>query len=259
MHQPFTGFKKILIMKKYFLLLLLVSGLGFSQGISEYKFVIVPSKFDAQNKAGQYGLNNLTKLFLEKNGYTPFFDTDILPPEVSGESCNKIYLDVVDDNSMMTTKLKVIIKDCRNAVLFTSEYGKSNDKDNNVAYNQALRAAFKSFDKPEYKYNPSAAKSQPGIAKPVVSNETKPKDQEVISVKPISIGNVLNAQEIVNGYQLVDNTPKIILRIYHTSQPEIFLAESDSNKGIVMKKDGQWVFEYYQGEKFFSRQFMIKF
>jgi hypothetical protein len=245
-------------MRKYFLLLLLVSGLGFSQAISEYKYVIVPSKFDAQKTTGQFGLNNLTKLFLEKNGYTPFFDTDILPPEVAGESCNKIYLDVVADNSMMSTKLKVIIKDCRNAVLFNSEYGKSNEKDNYVAYNQALRAAFKSFDKPEYRYNASPVKSQPVGARPA-ANDPKPKEREVILVTPISASNVLNAQEIANGYQLVDNTPRIILRIYHTSQPEIFLAESDTNKGVVMKKDGQWVFEYYQGEKFFSRQFTIKF
>jgi hypothetical protein len=246
-------------MRKYFLMLLLVSGLGFSQAINEYKYVIVPSKFGAQKKAGQFGLNNLTKLFLEKNGFTPFFDTDILPPEVSGESCNKIYLDVVEENTMRTTKLKVVIKDCRNAVLFNSEYGQSMEKDNNVAYNQALRAAFRSFDKPEYRYNPSSVQTPIVETKSSTVNDSKPKEKEVISVRPISGSNILNAQEIANGYQLVDNTPKIIMRIYHTSQPDIFLAESDTNKGIVMKKDGQWVFEYYQGEKLFSRSFTIKF
>src|SRR5690606_10007304 len=129
---------------------------GFSQSISQYKYIIVPSKLDAQKKAGQFGLNNLTKMFLEKNGYTVYYDTDILPLDVSGESCNKAYLNVFEDNSFRKTKLRVEIKDCRNAVLFVSDYGESTEKDNHVAYNFALRSAFKSFDKPEFRFDPTA-------------------------------------------------------------------------------------------------------
>ena len=115
---------------KKFLFLLMVSTIGFAQPMSQYKYVILPSRFSAQKSAGQFGLNNLAKMFLEKNGYTVFFDTDILPSDVSNESCNKVYGDVLSDSNFRTTKLRFEVKDCRNVVLFTSAYGQSNEKDN---------------------------------------------------------------------------------------------------------------------------------
>jgi hypothetical protein len=77
-------------MKKLLIVFLLDGGFAFSKPISQYQYDIVPAKFDAQRKPGQFGLNNLTKLFLEKNGYKVFYDTDIFKTEVSGERCNKI-------------------------------------------------------------------------------------------------------------------------------------------------------------------------
>jgi hypothetical protein len=247
-------------MRKSVLLFLLICVSGFSQSINQYKYVIVPSKFSAQNSAGQFGLNNLTKMFMEKNGYTAFYDSDILPLEVSGESCNKIRLDVFEDNTMRTTRLKVEIKDCRNAVLFTSEYGESREKDNNVAYNQALRAAFRSFDKPEYRYNPSAEKAAP--VKPVEAVAPAQQAQNPKAVETLAINrtdNFLSAQPIENGYQLIDTTPKIVLKMYKTSQPEVYIGESETSKGVVLKKDGQWVFEYYQQKLLVVKPLNIKF
>lgn len=244
-------------MKKYFVLFLFFSIVGFSQSLSQYKYVIVPAKFDAQKKAGQFGLNNLTKLFLEKNGYTVFYDTDILPLEVSGENCNKAYINVFDDNSIRTTRLRVEIKDCRNAVLFVSGYGESSDKDNRVAYNLALRSAFRSFDTPEYRYNPDTPVSQSkpietAAPKPVEAAMPKP-EKAAEAVAPAvqktelaAHADRLNAQPIANGYQLVDHTPKIVLKIYVTSDPDVFIGENDDVKGVVLKKGGQWFFEYYQ-------------
>lgn len=259
-------------MKKFLLLFLFLSVAGFSQSLSQYKYVIVPSKFDAQKKAGQFGLNNLTKLFLEKNGYTVYYDTDILPLEVSGENCNKAYINVFDANSIRTTKLRVEIKDCRNAVLFVSNYGESSDKDNNVAYNIALRSAFKSFDTPEYRYTRGAAElsvANPNAtapeSKPVEAVTPKPKTVEAVApvvqkTESVTINaDMLNAQPIANGYQLVDNTPKIVLKIYMTSNPDVFIGENEESKGVVLKKGGQWFFEYYQQKTLVVKPLNIKF
>lgn len=256
---------------KKMLFLLLVTFAGFAQPIGQYKYVIVPSKFDAQKKPGQFGLNHLTKLFLEKNGYTVFYDTDILPLEVTGESCNKIYANVYGDNTIRKTRLRVEIKDCRNAVLFVSDYGESAEKDNNVAYNQALRAAFKSFDKPEYRHargaaeqsvaNPSAITVKPAVVEAVAPV----KATEAISKTPIEdaallkVEGILNAQPIANGFQLVDTTPKIVLKMFATSQPEIFIGERSGKNGIVFKKQGQWVFEYYENKLLITEPLSIKF
>jgi len=243
-------------MKNLFMLLLIVATTGFSQPISHYKYVIVPAKFSAQKKPGQFGLNNLTKMFFEKNGYTVYYDTDILPAEVSGDGCNKVYANVIDDNTIRKTRLRVEVKDCRNAVLFVSEYGESAEKDNQVAFNQALRAAFRSFDKPEYRHDPAktvAPKVIEAVAPAVQPVEVAPQSTEATDA------NVLTAQKIVNGYQLIDMTPKIVLRIFATSQPNIFIAEGEGRSGIVIKKGEQWFFDYYDNKQLVTEPLNIKF
>ncbi len=244
-------------MKKLFMLALLVSIAGFSQPMSHYKYVIVPAKFSAQKKPGQFGLNNLTKLFLEKNGYTVFYDNDILPMEVSGDGCNKIFADVIDDNTLRKTRLRVEIKDCRNAVLFVSEYGESAEKDNYVAFNQALRAAFKSFDKPEYRHDSNVAVAPKTVE--MVAPARQITQGAPVAADAAAESDVLNAQKIANGYQLVDTTPKIVLKLFVTSQPDIFIAEGEGRSGVVVKKSGQWVFEYYDNKQLVSRLLNIKF
>jgi hypothetical protein len=249
-------------MKNLFFLLLLLGGAAFSQPMSHYKYVIVPAKFDAQKKPGQFGLNNLTKLFLEKNGYTVFFDNDILPANVSNESCNKIYVNVFDDNTIRKTRLRVEIKDCRNAVLFVSQYGESIEKDNNVAFNQALRAAFKSFEKPEYRHDPNHLATQVKVVEAVApltqSSETLPASTQVNS-KANTETNILSAQKTANGYQLVNMTPQIVLRLFVTSQADIFIAEGEGRSGIVIRKAGQWFFEYYANNQLVVAPLNIKF
>jgi hypothetical protein len=243
--------------------LLLISVVSFAQPISQYKYVIVPSKFDAQKKPGQFGLNNLTKLFLEKNGYTVFYDTDILPIEVTGESCNKIYTNVYSDNTLRKTRLRVEVKDCRNAVLFVSEYGESAEKDNHVAYNQALRSAFKSFDKPEYRHNPAMVPTTSATVVEAVAPVKTPDGPKSIETNTLetteTASDILNAQPTATGYQLVDTTPKVVLRLYKTSNSDVFIAESDAAKGVVLKKTGTWIFEYYSGKTRLEKPLNIKF
>ena len=70
---------------------------------------------------------------------------------------------------------------------------------------------------------------------------------------------VLYAQQIPNGYQLVDSTPKIRLKIYSTSVPEVYIGANDKGNGIVYKRGSQWYFEYYVSEKLEVEEFAIKF
>ena len=71
--------------------------------------------------------------------------------------------------------------------------------------------------------------------------------------------NVLYAQKILNGYQLVDSTPKIRLKIYNTSLPELFIAVYEKGSGIVYKRQNQWYFEYYVSEELQKEEITIKF
>ena len=67
------------------------------------------------------------------------------------------------------------------------------------------------------------------------------------------------AQEIQNGFQLVDSTPKIRLKIYTTSVPDVYLASNEKGNGLVYQKSGVWFFERYEDGKLKTDVLNIKF
>ena len=73
----------------------------------------------------------------------------------------------------------------------------------------------------------------------------------------MSKSGVLYAQLIANGYQLVDNSLKVIYKLTKTTQPNYFLIQGGN--GFVYKKDGQWIAEYYEGETLKQEVLNIKF
>ena len=245
-------------MKKYIILLVvLASSLGFSQTINDYKYAIVPSKFSFLKEKNQYRLNLLTKLLMEKYGFVTFFDTDILPSEVAENNCNKVFVDVQSNGNMFVTKLSVVLKDCKNIVLFTSLEGKSQEKDYLISYNQALREAFNSFEKLGYKYN---GNSNGNVNSNVNAKEISNMNDINLNDDKIKINDlVLFAQPIENGFQLIDSTPKVIMKIYKTSSPICFIANKNNIQGVLISKDNQWFFEYFNNSKLVSEKVEVKF
>ncbi len=229
--------------KSILLLLLLISGISVSQSLNNYKFAIVESKFKFQKSTNQYNLNTLTKLYFQKIGMQSFLDSDILPTEVANENCNKIYVSAEENNNMFTTKIKIIIKDCQNKILFISDEGMSREKSYETAYNQAFRTALSSVERLKYTYDEKkhevvTDKSVEEIGVPV-STTTK-----------IGKPRFLKAKPIVGGFQLFDEN-QIVFEIYSTSKKDIYLA-FDKNKnrnGILVKEDNRWLFEYFENQK----------
>lgn len=84
-------------------------------------------------------------------------------------------------------------------------------------------------------------------------------DQEKGSDLSSIVGATLYAQELPNGYQLVDSTPKIRMKIEKTSMPDFYLAEAGDTKGVVFQKNGTWFFEYYSGDRLITQELEIKF
>lgn len=254
-------------MKNHFLIMLLVSFFGFSQvskpleSVNDYKYVIVPSKFSFLNDKDQFQLNTHAKMFMEKYGFVAYFDSDILPDAIANDQCHKLFLDVVESNSIFLRKLTVVLKDCRNNILYTSQTGQSKEKDLKVSYQQALRQAFNSFNALQYVYNgKSDQKAITAKKETVVLKENFDQVTNVTPVKTTSEAAVeLNAQAIANGFQLVDHTPKIVLKIQKTSNPDIYIATNDTQKGVLIKYNGQWFFEYYENNQLVSTPMAIKF
>jgi hypothetical protein len=231
--------------KVLFILLFLATSISYSQSLNNYKYAIVSSKFDFLKEKDQYRLNTLTKLLMEKYGFIAYFDNDILPSEVAESDCKKVFVEVKSNGNLFVTKLTVVLKDCKNAEVFTSVEGKSREKELKVAYNQALREAFSSFDKLEYKYSGNDNRISN------VNNDVKvPIANQKLFAKPLG----------KNLFQLLTNDtdiPNLVLTIAKTNNPSIFIVEEAMRSGVVYKNNNEWIFDYYENEKFVSEKLNI--
>jgi hypothetical protein len=257
-------------MKRYILVLFLFLYIsGYSQKtINNYKYVIVPERFNFLKQNDQYSVNSLTKALLENKGFTVYFDNTELPAEVANNKCQALMADVLEKSGMFTTSLTLLLKDCQGNTIFKSKEGKSREKEFGVAYSMALRDAFTSLDQISYTYTVAAnepvppTKTTPAVSvapiqsTAIVATTLPVKSTEAITNEPLG---TLYAQAIANGYQLIDTTPKIVLTLLKTSVENYFIASNASASGIVLKKDENWVFEYYKDGKLVSQKLQVKF
>ncbi|MFV8360108.1 hypothetical protein [Flavobacterium sp. LS1P3] len=252
--------------KQFLLLLLLVVSYSYSQSVNDYKAVIVPLKYDFLKGENQFRLNTLTKFNLNKAGLVSFYASETIPAEYN-DRCSLLYVDVVKENGFLTTKLFITLKDCYGKIIFQSITGKSKEKEYQVAYTESLNEAFKSVYDLQYKYNGSAttkvqSSMQTKIVKPmsspivVVANVVS---EPVVVNTVVGDSNLLYAQPTATGFQLIDSTPKVILKLFKTSQPNFFIAMKDTVQGSLILKDNQWYFEYYQNDKLISEKVAVKF
>lgn len=242
-------------MKKTLLIFaFLFSGLGFAQSINDYKYIIVPEKFDWLKESNEYNLNAVTKMIFEKYGWQVFYPNQKLPDELALDRCKALYADVLNESGLLSTGLAIALKDCTGKTVFTSVEGKSKQKSYQKAYYEALREASQSVAQLNYKYSGKNA----GTTVPVSAAAAIPAAQQATPVITNN-ENQLFAQPIANGYQLVDNTPKVVLKIYKTSQQDSYTAVSEAKNGVVFKRGNDWIFEYYQNDKLISEKLNIKF
>lgn len=248
-------------MKKSFLfLLILFVSYSYAQSVNDYKAVIVPLKYDFLNGENQYRLSTLTKFNLNKAGFVAFYNKETFPLEYSNR-CDLLYIDVVKESGFLTTKLFITMKDCNEKIIFQSTVGKSKEKDYKIAYNEALNEAFQSVYDLQYKYSGAVSKTEPIVVQtqsaPVVLE--KAIDAEAKVNVESKDANLLYAQATPTGFQLIDSTPKVVMKLFKTSQTNSFIAIKDTVQGSLILKDNQWYFEYYQNDKLISEKVAVKF
>ena len=268
--------------------------------LNNYKYVIVPKKFDFLKEADQYQLNSLTKFLLDKENFTTFFDDESFPEDLVKDRCLALEAKVIDDSGLFKTKLTVQLEDCRKNILFTSRQGDSKEKEYQKAYYEALREAFQTFQTINYTYNPQQKDIQDNvkpekqpvlqelpIEKPVntdpiskvipepkvelerpVSPEPPQKEKpEVMEViKPVEtrsvekesvLSDILYAQIIPNGYQLVDSSPKVVYTIYYSGKKDVFIVKGKD--ALIYKLNDTWVYAENKGDKLDVNSIKIKF
>lgn len=240
------------------LMLLFISSFGFSQSINDYKAVVIPLKYDFMKSDNQYRLATLTKFNLNKAGFEAFYANEAVSENYN--RCDLLYIDVVKENGFLVTKLYVTFKDCYGKIVFTSDIGRSKTKEYDLAYSEALNQAFLSVKALNYKYNGKVSTTQNTTSQAVAVAPAVASNNAVVNtVVNSNDPNLLYAQPTETGYQLIDKTPKVVMKLMKTSRPDSFIAIKGDIQGSLNAKDNEWYFEYYKNDKLVSEKVVVKF
>ncbi len=245
--------------KQLFIFFLLFNLVVFSQeSLNDYKYVSVPEKFDFLKSNDQYQLNSLTVYLLKKQGFTLLDKSDNYPMDLAQNNCLKLNANVVKLKAFMFSKLQLVLSNCKNTVVFSSEIGKSKLKEYKKAYHEALREAF-ALSVFNYAYNGSNAsavmpKPPITIVKPIPEIVTevvvkKKELQEVVEPVPTvekAVGLLI--QQTNSGYDFIDGVSKTIKYSVHATLFEnVYII--DGQDGIIYKRGQNWVREYVENGK----------
>jgi beta-phosphoglucomutase-like phosphatase (HAD superfamily) len=265
--------------KAFFILSFLILAYfnAFSQSnINDYKYVIVPNQYDFLKENDRYQINSLTKFLFNKYGYQAYMQDEEFPEDLHNNRCLGLTVDVINDSGFFKTKLRIELKDCDGIVVQSSKFGESREKEYAKAYNLALRDAFSTFQNMDYSYLPNetilskakqqsttavaSAKEQEEIAR--LKGEIKALKEEKVEIVEDTLPGVeskkveellattldtkelkselLYAQPIDNGFQIVDTSPKKVMVLKNSGVKDVFTVEG--KKAIVYKKGDNWMY-----------------
>ena len=213
--------------------------LSFTSFAQENKVIIISNKYEFQKVKNTYNINNMLKAILVSNNYQVFFDDEVLPVEIAQNRCNALTGVLLDNSNLFLTKLKFQIRDCKNNLLFETAEVKTREKDIQNAYIETIKLL-----SPELKkYEATVIQEKEVVATPsVVASSSKSKYQFI---------------EIANGFAIMDATPKVILQIYKTTNPKVFIADKFGVKGVFTKIENKGIFEYYLNDKLVVEEYLF--
>jgi len=251
----------------------------FGQDLNSYKYVIVPSTFEFLKEPNQYQINELTKFLFEKYGFEAYIEDEELPVELSQNRCKALMANVKNDSGLFSTKLVLVLKDCKNNQVFISEEGTSREKEYKTAYQESLRNAFESISAIDYKYKEEVSagpspKSGNVVQQVVPEAKAKPIEKEVmpaeveVSMIPVSKdqiiensknGNTLNflyeakafyLERSDNGYKFFQKgMTEPFAQLIASKTSENFIYASITTQGIAtFDEDGNLVVEILNRE-----------
>ena len=189
-------------------------------------------------------------------------------------------------DQFLKTKLQIELKNCDGVLVSLSKEGETREKEYSKAYNLALRDAFETYQSFNYKYKPSdknlakestsvvntnneaeierlqeelkLLKEEKNIVEVVISEEKSKKVEPIIQEVKVKEDNLsLYAQATNNGFQVVDNTPKVVMILLKTSKENTFIVKGEN--AIVYEEDGFWYISKNDGVKVSVERLDIKF
>jgi hypothetical protein len=266
------------------LLVIVLFALQGQAQLNSYKYIIVPRKFEGFKKENQFRTSTQIKHLFSQYGFSTLYE-DQYPPDLAEEPCLGLRVLLLDNSSLLATRVRLGLRDCNGAVVYESVEGKSKSKDYELAYREAIDEAFLSIPELGYSYTPAEAASKPAQDReavvaasvpppaeplaPAVEGQEQPSGElqgapagavAAVGVEGTSGEELWYAQPVENGYQLVDSTPRVRMKLLKTAQEDTFIATvGDAPMGMVYKKDGQWWHEFFKDGKTEVRPLKIKF
>lgn len=156
----------------FFLFLFCFSGYAQNE-LNPYKYIIVPKQYDFLKKENQYRVNSMTKYLFEQDGFTTLYQGDEYPADLNANPCLAATAIVLNESSAFTTKLVLMLKDCRDKEIFRTVEGKSKIKEFDKTYIDALKKSFVSIQNLDYTFEESLVIN--AGAKAMMANE-QPKE-----------------------------------------------------------------------------------
>lgn len=275
-----------------FVMLFFAFNLGLNAQLNNYKYIIVPKKFEAFKRENQHLTSTLIKYLFVQKGFNTVYEGDY-PEDLTKNACLGLKVDLIDDSSFFKTKAGLVLQDCELKTVFSTLQGTSKVKDYQEAYEEAIREAFSSFEMVDYAYAPKEVekskdtlvmnfkndvKSLDGSPKENVVQQTATVEvQSYESKKPVEStvrkaekemtagtsssydANLLYALKTENGYNLTDSNASIKYRLLSTSVENIFLLDQEGKNGVVFKKGDNWYLESAENGQKVLKELNIKF
>ena len=209
--------------------IILFATIALLQMVAVAQTVVVPNKFAFLKSDNEYQLNILTKFLIEKQGFKAYMENEV-PAELLNTPCNILRADVKNESNMMTSKLRLVLTDCANKEVFSSEVGKSREKEYKKSYQEALRNALagnalatfrKQYQQPQ----------QPQASQPSQSLVETPEEDSIYQ---------LNAKKVGDLYELRwRHNDELFLKARKTITPDLYVAyEVANHKFGIVQKDG---------------------
>ena len=201
--------------------------------INNYKYIVIPLKYELLSKADQYQINSLTKFLFNKYGYSAFLENDTFPEDLSSNRCLALRAELVKaKGAFLSTRLIINLLDCKGQLIVSSKIGKTKEKEYKAAYNIALRGAFESFQFHNYKYKPvlsviNSSSNNNNITAKLSDGEKKQAQEEIERLK----------QEVAALKEEKEAKPNVIEAVIETPTKE-----KKAEKLIELKEDSKTLY-----------------
>lgn len=281
---------------KYFVSLL-VCFLAFNSALkaqlNDYKYIVVPKKFDAFKRDNEHQTSTLIKYLFAEKGYNTVYEGNF-PEELRNNPCLALRVNLKDESSLFRTKTTILLQDCELKTVFATREGTSKIKDFKESYEDAIRKAFSSFDLVTYTYTPKKEEKSAETVTISFKNDVKrlddgqkeemvqqtatveeqsyksnlPEESTVIKANTETMApkepsaldaTLLYALKTENGYNLADANANIKYKLIGTSVDAIFLLDDEGQNGVVFKKEDKWFLESVVDGKKALQELNIKF